>query len=241
MLKKSLAILAAATLASTIAMQPAAAQYRPGDDRYEDRYNTSDRYDDRYDARDRYDAPRPQPAQSAAQAQYERDLAQYERDSQAWRERYGHNYRTDQDSYYRDCGEQRAGNQTGGLIIGALLGAAVGSTVARGPSRGGGTALGAVLGGLAGASVGGSLDCEDQSHAYRTYYDGFERGRPNSRYEWRNRRSGNYGHMQVGDYYRDRDGFRCATYSQTIYVRGRPETAQGHACRQRDGNWAIID
>lgn len=248
-MRKSIALLLAATMASSLALQPAAAQYNGGyNDRNNDRYdNSDDGRDNGYDDNDRYNDR--EPAYNAAaqsdyqrqQDQYARDRAQYDRDAQAWQERYGHSYRADSDTYYRDCGQQRAGNTTGGLIIGAIAGAALGSTIARGPSRGAGTAIGAALGGLAGASIGKNLECEDRNYAYRTYYDGFERGRPNARYDWRNRRTGNSGQLMVGDYYRDRDGYRCATYSQTIYVRGRPETARGYACRQRDGNWAIID
>jgi surface antigen len=46
--------------------------------------------------------------------------------------------------------------------------------------------------------------------------------------------------MRVGEYYRDPYGQRCATYSQTIWVRGRPEEATGYACRRNDGTWEII-
>ena len=78
--------------------------------------------------------------------------------------------------------------------------------------------------------------CEDHSGTYQLpfacrWIDG----------HWRNDRTGHYGTLEVGDYYRDRDGFRCATYSQTIYVRGRPQLARGHACRQGDGTWTIVD
>ena len=156
-------------------------------------------------------------------------------------EAYGHDYRAaEQDAYYRDCQQQRAGNTAGGLIIGALAGGILGNAISRGPQRGAGTALGAILGGAAGASIGSSLSCEDRGYAYRTYYTGFEAGRPHARYDWRSPRSEAYGYLVVGDYYRDRDGFRCATYTQTIYVRGRPEIARGRACRQRDGYWAFV-
>jgi surface antigen len=45
----------------------------------------------------------------------------------------------------------------------------------------------------------------------------------------------------VRNYYDDPDGFRCANYSQTIYIGGRPQEATGRACRQPDGSWAMMD
>ena len=211
--KKSLAAATAVLLASATAVGPALAQYDNG-------YNNNDRY-------------------NQDQQQYDQQRNQY--DQQRSREDYGQDYRADHDAYYRDCGQQRANNQVGGLIVGAIAGGLLGSTIAHGPARGSGTAIGAILGGAIGANIGGNLSCEDRGYVYRTYYDGFERGRPGAAYRWRNPRSGNYGVFVVQDYYRDRDGFRCAHYTQTIYVHGRPVPARGEACRQRDGNWVIID
>jgi surface antigen len=140
------------------------------------------------------------------------------------------------DPFYRDC---RSNNEVGGAIVGAILGGLLGNSVSQG--QGGATLAGLILGGVGGAALARNLDCEDRADVYRTYYDGFERGRPRASYQWRNDRTGHYGTLLVGDYYRDPDNYRCATYTQTIYVRGTPQAARGHACRQDDGTWAIID
>jgi surface antigen len=158
------------------------------------------------------------------------------RAQQNWRENYYHDYVYADDPFYSDC---RQDNTVGGAIIGGILGGLLGNAASRG--NGGATIAGIILGGAVGANFGRDLDCEDRGYVYQTYYDGFERGRPRARYDWRNDRTGHYGTLEVGDYYRDRDGFRCATYSQTIYVRGRPQLARGHACRQGDGTWTIVD
>src|SRR5258706_66568 len=84
-----------------------------------------------------------------------------------------------------------------------------------------------------------SLTCEDRSYEIDTYYSGFEAGRPHARYDWRSPRSDAYGYLEVGDYYRYRGGYRCANYTQQIYVHGRPELARGVACRQPDGTWRM--
>ena len=166
---------------------------------------------------------------------FQRDRVRY-RATQHWRENYAHDYVYADDSFYRDC---QSNNEVGGAIIGAILGGILGNSLSNG--QGGATLAGLILGGAGGAAIASNLDCEDRSYVYSTYYDGFERGRPNASYPWRNDRSGHYGTFVVGDYYRDRDDYRCATYSQTIYVRGTPQVARGHACRQQDGTWAIID
>ena len=100
--------------------------------------------------------------------------------------------------------------------------------------------MGAILGGVVGGTIGhNSLNCEDRSYEIDTYYSGFEAGRPHARYDWRNPQSDVYGYLEVGDYYRDRAGYRCANYTQQIYVHGRPELARGTACRQPDGTWQM--
>jgi len=185
---------------------------------YNDRYDNqpNDRYGDPY-----YNPPLPPPPGGV------------------YSEQYRHDYRADDDPYYDQCRRQRSNNQAGGLIIGAIAGGLLGNAITRGPSRGPGTVLGAIGGGALGAAIGGNLNCEDRDMAYRTYYSGFERGRP-GRYDWRNPRTGAYGYLEVRDYFRDRDGYRCARYTQTIYVGGRPEEASGVACKQPNGAWAFV-
>jgi len=223
MWKKTRLALLTAALAAGSAIQPAAAQG------YYDQYNApyNDRYNNQYDQN--YAPPPPPPAA------YDR----YGPPPPPPPEAYDYNYRVEQDPYYRDCVRQRQNNTAGGLIIGAIAGGILGNAVSRGPQRGPGTALGAVLGGAVGAGIGSNLSCEDRGYVYRTYYNGFEAGRPHARYDWR--RGDLYGYMQVGEYYRGPRGYRCATYTQEIFVNGRPEVAQGHACRQPNGTWALID
>ena len=94
---------------------------------------------------------------------------------------------------------------------------------------------------IAGAALTRNLQCEDRSYAYKTYYDGFNAGRPNASYQWRNPNNGHYGDFRVADYYNDPDGFRCANYTQRIYINGQPQSATGRACQQPDGTWAIVN
>jgi surface antigen len=157
---------------------------------------------------------------------------------QRWRQRYARTYTYNDDSFYQEC---RQSVDPAGVIAGALIGGLLGNTLGRGGGRGGATVAGVVVGGALGATLSRNLDCEDRSYAYKTYYDGFNAGRANADYQWRNPRNGNYGQFHVGNYFVDPDGFRCTNYTQQIYVNGRPQAASGRACQQPDGTWAIVN
>jgi surface antigen len=156
------------------------------------------------------------------------------RDTQ-WQQQYGRTYSYNDDVYYQQC---RQSPDPAGVIAGALIGGLLGNVI--GDGRTGPTVAGVVLGGVTGAALTQNLNCDDRSYAYRSYYDGLNAGTPNRSYDWRNQGSGNRGTFNVGQYYEDQGGFRCATYSQAIYVQGRQQSASGHACQQPDGTWTII-
>jgi len=154
-----------------------------------------------------------------------------------WRTRYARTYTVEEDPYYRDCHQSV---DPAGVIGGALIGGLLGNALGHGNGRAGATIAGVVVGGAVGATLTSHMNCEDRGYAYKTYVNGFNAGRPNARYEWRNPNNGNYGEFEVRDYYKDPDGFRCANYTQRIFVNGRPERASGRACQQPDGTWAIM-
>ena len=152
-----------------------------------------------------------------------------------WRRRYARTYSVNDDSFYRDC---RRSADPAGVIGGALIGGLLGNAASHG--RAGATVAGVVIGGAVGAAMTSHLQCEDRSYAYKTYSDAFNAGRPDSVYEWRNPENNHYGTFRVGGYYDDPDGFRCANFTQRIFVDGRPQAASGRACQQPDGTWAIV-
>lgn len=160
-----------------------------------------------------------------------------DRKDQRWRSRYRQIYTYNDDNFYREC---RKSVDPAGAIAGALIGGLLGNAVGSGGGRGGATIAGVILGGALGAALTRNLDCEDRSYAYRAYYDGFNSGRANARFSWRNPRNGHYGEFLVRDYYNDPDGFRCANYTQQIFIQGRPQAATGRACQQPDGTWAVV-
>ena len=124
-------------------------------------------------------------------------------------------------------------------IVGALIGGLLGHAASGG--RTGAAVAGVVVGGAVGAALTSNLDCEDRSYAYKTYYTGFNAGRVNRDYNWRNPSNNHRGTFRVGRYYNDPDGFRCANYSQTAYIGSQRHIANGNACRQPDGTWAMVN
>jgi len=227
-------IIATAATLTVMATLPAAAQPRTYNRGYDEGYQQGYRsgYDDaranrRFDDRTEngaFETTAPPPRFAG-----DRD--------QRWRARYQRAYTYNDDGFYQQC---RQSVDPGGVIAGALIGGLLGNSIARGGARAPATAAGVIVGGALGGSLTRNLDCEDRSYAYKTYYDGFNSGRANSRWNWRNPNNGNYGEFVVGDYYTDPDGFRCSTYTQRVYVNGRPQTASGRACQQPDGNWTIV-
>ena len=157
---------------------------------------------------------------------------------QRWRQRYSRTYNYNDDTFYQQC---RNGPDPAAVIAGGLIGGLVGNSVSRGGGRTGGTIAGVVVGAAIGAALTNNMDCEDRSYAYKSYYDGFNSNRPNSDYDWRNERNGHSGRFHVNQYYDDPDGFHCATYRQTVTIDGRQRDSQGHACRQPNGAWAVVD
>jgi surface antigen len=152
-----------------------------------------------------------------------------------WQQRYQRTYTVNDDSFYKEC---RQTVDPAGVVAGALIGGLLGNAASRG--KGGATVAGVIIGGATGAVLTRNLDCEDRSYAYKSYSDGFNAGRPGARYEWRNPKNGHRGEFLVRDYYDDPDGFRCANYTQQIFVDGRPQAASGRACQQPDGTWTVV-
>jgi surface antigen len=240
-MRKAIALLTVATLAAGSVAQPLAAQDRYQPDRYQSsQSDRPSRFEEGYRAgyRSGFDTARRrgQYNDRPPQVLYDGNAGGEDR-GQRWRRRYQQSYTYNDDSYYREC---RQSPDPAGVLAGALIGGLLGNSVGRGGGRGGATAAGVIIGGALGAGLTSNLNCQDRSYAYKTYYDGFNSGRANSDWQWENPDNGNYGDFRVGRYYNDQDGFRCATYTQQVYVRGRPAVDQGYACQQPDGTWAVV-
>jgi surface antigen len=134
--------------------------------------------------------------------------------------------------YENNC---RSGNTAAGTIFGAIAGGLIGSAASHGD--GGAVVGGAILGGLLGNAVARDMPCEDHPYAFRAYAQGLD-GDIGRRYDWRH--GENYGYFIPEREFR-RDGYRCRSWSETTYVRGRSFTRSGTACRRSDGRWHFDD
>jgi surface antigen len=134
----------------------------------------------------------------------------------------------------------RGPRENTGTLLGGLAGAAVGSQF--GGGVGGhlaGAAIGAGLGALIGNRIGAAMDDEDRQRAYAAQMSALNDGAAGAPVSWRNPDSGRYGTVVPGPYY-EAEGRRCRSYTHTIYIDGRPQTARGTACRNPDGTWTPL-
>jgi surface antigen len=133
------------------------------------------------------------------------------------------------------CGPSGS-RQEGGTVVGAVAGGIIGNQFGSGAGRALATVGGAVIGGIIGSEVGRSMDEADRQMAIEAEYAALE-------YEeerrWRNERNGHYGYIRPRKAYRY-SGMRCREYEHTVYIRGRPETMVGKACKQPDGTWKSV-
>jgi surface antigen len=128
-----------------------------------------------------------------------------------------------------------------GTLLGAGTGAVLGAAVAGGGTgnRLAGAAIGGLLGGLIGNRIGAALDEEDQRRAYEAQEEALEHGQSGVATSWRNPDSGRYGAVIPGPSYQEA-GHTCRSYTHTIYIDGKPQTARGTACRNPDGTWTPL-
>jgi len=128
-----------------------------------------------------------------------------------------------------------------GTLLGAGTGAVLGAAVAGGGTgnRLAGAAVGGLLGGLLGNRIGASLDDDDKRRAYAAQMDALERGTSGAPVSWKNPDSGRYGTIVPGPGY-EQAGRNCRSFTHTIYIDGRPQTARGTACRNPDATWTSL-
>lgn len=223
MLNKSAMLLAAAVVA--LSAGAASADPYQGDSRYGDPSMNNEQsaysngynfgYDDGMARRDRND-------------RYRADNYRDYRDQ-------GHRRGYDRGAYYygNDC----AGNNATGTVLGAVAGGVIGNQFGHGGGRTAATVGGVILGGIVGNSISRDLNCNDRRYAMSSYGQGFE-GRIGQHYDWRNNEGGDYGSFTPTREY-SRGGLICRDFQDVSYSNGRQYARTGTACRQNDGNWYL--
>ncbi len=92
---------------------------------------------------------------------------------------------------------------------------------------------------MIGNRIGASLDAEDKKRAYEAQMNALESGPSGAPVSWKNPDSGRYGTIVPGPAYVE-SGHNCRSFTHTIYIDGRPQTARGTACRNPDGTWTPL-
>jgi len=124
-----------------------------------------------------------------------------------------------------------------GAVLGGAVGAAVGSKVgAPGDERFITTVGGAVIGAVVGGVIGKSMDDADHACAAQAMeYASFKQA-----VKWHNaRRGAHYTMTPLGLVPAAGKGLECRRYSMVTERGGHKDSAEGTACRQRDGSWRL--
>ncbi len=127
-----------------------------------------------------------------------------------------------------------------GTVVGGVGGALIGSQFGGGTGRLVGVAVGTLAGALIGGEIGRSLDANDRRMMEENAQYALEHDRTDQPSEWRNPDSGHYGTITPKRTYRVASGQYCREYQQTVVIGGEEQQAYGHACRQPDGSWKIV-
>jgi surface antigen len=85
-----------------------------------------------------------------------------------------------------------------------------------------------MLGGVLAGSVGLGLENSDRIAAYKAQVAALESG---ERKSWRGEK-GVFGYVEAAP-----SQGSCRSFTQTVFVAGRPYVGRGSACRQADGTW----
>jgi surface antigen len=105
------------------------------------------------------------------------------------------------------------------------------------PERVSPAAAGSALSGFIGNRIGAAMDDEDKQRAYEAQIQALDRGSPGAPTSWRNPDSGRYGSIVPGPAYQQ-GGRNCRSFTHTIYIDSKPQTARGTACKNATGGWA---
>jgi surface antigen len=97
----------------------------------------------------------------------------------------------------------------------------------------------AAISGLIGNRIAAALGDTDRERAYAAQIQALESGQSGAPVNWSNPDSSRRGTVVPGPEYRQA-GATCRSYTHTVYIDGRPQSARRTACRNSDGTWNPI-
>lgn len=128
-----------------------------------------------------------------------------------------------------------------GMGIGAGAGAILGSQVGSGAGQLAAVAIGTLAGAWAGSEIGKKLDHADQMHAQRAAQTALEHNDVGAASSWVNPDSRNVKGVVKPTREFTQNNKRCREFRQEIYVDGEKTEATGIACREKGGEWRVVN
>jgi len=123
-------------------------------------------------------------------------------------------------------------NQNIGTALGAAVGGLLGSQLGGGSGKTIMTIVGVLGGGVLGNQIGAGMDAGDRG----CYAQTLDRAPEGQTVAWHNPDNNrDYRVTPRKDF--KRHGRRCREVSTEVMIDGQPQTAEGTACRQKDGSW----
>jgi surface antigen len=128
-------------------------------------------------------------------------------------------------------------NQDTGLLTGALAGGLLGSTLGKGSGQILAIAAGTAAGAMIGGSIGKNMDDTDRMRMNRAL-EGNSVGEPAY---WHNRHTGVYYRVVPTRNVRHHGNRYCREYRTIAEIGGKTREVYGTACRDRYGDWRIVN
>jgi surface antigen len=134
--------------------------------------------------------------------------------------------------------ENRKAAKLGRLVISALAGVLLNACSSDEASK---PSIGSVAGSYFGAGMDDSLDLHDRRYMQRTAQNALEFNRTWESSMWRNPETGTEGMVTPTRTYESAAAKWCREFEATVTIDDDKELATGHAFRDRDGTWRIIE
>jgi surface antigen len=134
--------------------------------------------------------------------------------------------------------ENRKASNLARLVVSALTGMMLSACAGDEASK---PSVGSVAGAYFGAGVDDSLDLDDRRYMQRTAQNALEFNRTWETSMWRNPETDAEGMLTPTRTYESAAAKWCREFEATVTVDHEQELATGHACRERDGTWRIIE
>ena len=127
-------------------------------------------------------------------------------------------------------------NQQVGSITGGVIGGLLGSQVGGGSGRTAAIIGGSIIGSMIGGNVGSQMDDANRLRVAHA----LENTRLNHSRSWVDDDTG-YRYTVVPTKTYHQHGKLCRQYTTSILVDGELKNAKGTACRNKEGNWIIVN